>query len=570
MKRLFVTVLSIIFVQSLWAQKQHDFVEFINRPHQWVDSVFNNMTPAERVGQLFMVRAHSNLGQKYIDSVAGVIEAEQLGGVVLFQGGPVSHAHVINQYQKLSKVPLLIALDGEWGLGMRLPDSTISYPYQMTLGAVQDENLIRRMGVEVAKDFKRLGMHVNFAPVIDVNNNPKNPVINFRSFGEDKYNVTRKGGAYMHGMTEGGIIVSLKHFPGHGDTDVDSHYDLPVLNFSAERLDSLEMYPFRELIRAGASGIMVAHMHIPSLDDTPNMPSSISKPIVTDILKERLGFKGLIFTDAMDMQGVVKFFKDGEADLQAIIAGADLLELSENSERAIRLVLEAIQSGRIDQASIDQRVKKVLASKYWLGLTETQKTLVNTHGLYEDLNRNSSKILNQQLADAAITVLRGTDAIKALNPHARTAIVSIGEANHITDFQCGLGQTFTDHLYYAIPTDASSEEIQAVLQELKNFDQLLVGIHDSRGRPRSTLNYTDDVKGFITNLVAQNAIFAAFTNPYALAEIVGLENAHGLLVAYQNEPTLQRAVVKALIGKIKPNGKLPVTINEHFRGGEGL
>lgn len=570
MKRLFVTVLSIIFVQSLWAQKQHDFVEFINRPHQWVDSVFNNMTPAERVGQLFMVRAHSNLGQKYIDSVARVIEAEQLGGVVLFQGGPVSHAHVINQYQKLSKVPLLIALDGEWGLGMRLPDSTISYPYQMTLGAVQDENLIRRMGVEVAKDFKRLGMHVNFAPVIDVNNNPKNPVINFRSFGEDKYNVTRKGGAYMHGMTEGGIIVSLKHFPGHGDTDVDSHYDLPVLNFSAERLDSLEMYPFRELIRAGASGIMVAHMHIPSLDDTPNMPSSISKPIVTDILKERLGFKGLIFTDAMDMQGVVKFFKDGEADLQAIIAGADLLELSENSERAIRLVLEAIQSGRIDQASIDQRVKKVLASKYWLGLTETQKTLVNTHGLYEDLNRNSSKILNQQLADAAITVLRGTDAIKALNPHARTAIVSIGEANHITDFQCGLGQTFTDHLYYAIPTDASSEEIQAVLQELKNFDQLLVGIHDSRGRPRSTLNYTDDVKGFITNLVAQNAIFAAFTNPYTLAEIVGLENAHGLLVAYQNEPTLQRAVVKALIGKIKPNGKLPVTINEHFRGGEGL
>lgn len=570
MKRLFVTVLSIIFVQSLWAQKQHDFVEFINRPHQWVDSVFNNMTPAERVGQLFMVRAHSNLGQKYIDSVARVIEAEQLGGVVLFQGGPVSHAHVINQYQKLSKVPLLIALDGEWGLGMRLPDSTISYPYQMTLGAVQDENLIRRMGVEVAKDFKRLGMHVNFAPVIDVNNNPKNPVINFRSFGEDKYNVTRKGGAYMHGMTEGGIIVSLKHFPGHGDTDVDSHYDLPVLNFSAERLDSLEMYPFRELIRAGASGIMVAHMHIPSLDDTPNMPSSISKPIVTDILKERLGFKGLIFTDAMDMQGVVKFFKDGEADLQAIIAGSDLLELSENSERAIRLVLEAIQSGRIDQASIDQRVKKVLASKYWLGLTETQKTLVNTHGLYEDLNRNSSKILNQQLADAAITVLRGTDAIKALNPHARTAIVSIGEANHITDFQCGLGQTFTDHLYYAIPTDASSEEIQAVLQELKNFDQLLVGIHDSRGRPRSTLNYTDDVKGFITNLVAQNAIFAAFTNPYTLAEIVGLENAHGLLVAYQNEPTLQRAVVKALIGKIKPNGKLPVTINEHFRGGEGL
>lgn len=570
MKKLFITVLSIFFVQLLWAQKQDDFVDFINRPHHWVDSVFNQMTPEERVGQLFMVRAHSNLGQKYIDSVARVIEAEQLGGVVLFQGGPVRHAHVINHYQKLSKVPLLVALDGEWGLGMRLPDSTISYPYQMTLGAIQDENLIRRMGIEVAKDFKRLGMHVNFAPVIDVNNNPKNPVINFRSFGEDKYNVTRKGGAYMRGMTEGGIIVSLKHFPGHGDTDVDSHYDLPVLNFSAERLDSLEMYPFKELIRDGASGIMIAHMHIPSLDNTPNIPSSISKPIVTDILKERLGFKGLIFTDAMDMQGVVKFFKDGEADLQAIIAGADLLELSENSERAIRLVLEAIQSGRIDQASIDQRVKKILASKYWLGLTETQKALVNTDHLYADLNRNASKVLNQQLADAAITQLRGINAIKALNPYAKTAIVSIGEAKHITDFQCGLGQTFTDHLYYAIPGDASSDEIQAVLQELNGFDQILVGIHDSRVRPRSTLNYTEDVKGLITSLVEKNAIFAVFTNPYAIAEMPGLEKAQALLVAYQNEPTLQRAAVRVLTGKIKASGKLPVTINEYFRGGDGL
>lgn len=374
----------------------------------------------------------------------------------------------------------------------------------------------------------------------------------------------------MRGMTEGGIIVSLKHFPGHGDTDVDSHYDLPVLNFSAERLDSLEMYPFKELIRDGASGIMIAHMHIPSLDNTPNIPSSISKPIVTNILKERLGFKGLIFTDAMDMQGVVKFFKDGEADLQAIIAGADLLELSENSERAIRLVLEAIQSGRIDQASIDQRVKKILASKYWLGLTETQKALVNTDHLYADLNRNASKVLNQQLADAAITQLRGINAIKALNPYAKTAIVSIGEAKHITDFQCGLGQTFTDHLYYAIPGDASSDEIQAVLQELNGFDQILVGIHDSRVRPRSTLNYTEDVKGLITSLVEKNAIFAVFTNPYAIAEMPGLEKAQALLVAYQNEPTLQRAAVRVLTGKIKASGKLPVTINEHFHGGDGL
>src|SRR5690606_38271613 len=259
---------------------------------------------------------HTNLGQAYIDSVAKVIKKEDLGGVVLFQGGPVRHANMINQYQKHAKVPLLLALDGEWGLGMRLPDSTISFPYQMALGAIQNEELIYRMGREVAKDFKRLGLNINFAPVVDVNNNPRNPVINYRSFGESKQNVASKGAAYMKGMMDEGIIVSLKHFPGHGDTDVDSHYDLPKLNFSRERLDTLEMYPFKKLIDAGASGVMVAHMNIPSLDQTPNLPSSLSRTVVTDILKNEMGFKGLVFTDAMDMKGVVKYFKDGEADVR--------------------------------------------------------------------------------------------------------------------------------------------------------------------------------------------------------------------------------------------------------------
>src|SRR5690606_3521572 len=247
--------------------------------------------------------------------------------------GPVRHAQVINRYQQLSRIPLLVAFDGDWGLGMRLPDSTLSYPYQMTLGAIQNEVLIYEMGRQIGQDFRRLGMHVNFAPVVDVNNNASNPVINYRSFGEDKYNVARKGLAFMNGMIDEGIIATLKHFPGHGDTEVDSHYDLPVLSFSAERLDSLEIYPFRELIQAGAPGVMTAHMHIPSLDDTPNLPSSISRLVVTGLLKEQLGFRGLTFTDAMEMKGVLKFFSDGEADVRAILAGNDMLELSENSAR---------------------------------------------------------------------------------------------------------------------------------------------------------------------------------------------------------------------------------------------
>src|SRR5690606_25502887 len=293
-------------------------------------SVFNKLSTRQKIAQLFFVRAHTNLSQAYQDSVGKVIRRQKLGGVVFFQGGPVRQAVLTNKYQKKSKVPLIIAIDGEWGLGMRL-DSTISYPYQMALGAVQNKELLYKMGLEVAKDFKRIGMHMNLAPDVDVNNNPRNPVINFRSFGENKYNVAEKSAAYLKGMQEGGLLVSIKHFPGHGDTDVDSHYDLPQLKFTKERLDTLELYPFKELIKEGAAGVMIAHMNIPSLDATPNLPSTLSKPIVTDLLKGELGFKGIVISDAMEMKGVVKHFKDGEADVMGIIAGNDIMELSENT-----------------------------------------------------------------------------------------------------------------------------------------------------------------------------------------------------------------------------------------------
>lgn len=570
MKKIFSLILILLAVQQGQAQQRKTFVEFINSPHRWVDSVFNSLTPQERVAQMFMVRAHSNRGEAYIDSVARVIEKEQLGGMVLFQGGPIGHAQVINRYQSLSKVPLLIALDGEWGLGMRMPDSTISYPYQMTLGAVQNEGLIYQMGREVAKDFKRQGMNINLAPVVDVNNNPNNPVIGFRSFGEDKYNVTRKGSAYMRGMMDEGIIVSLKHFPGHGDTDVDSHYDLPVLNFSRGRLDSLEMYPFRELIKAGAGGVMVAHMHIPSLDNTPNLPSSISKPMVTDILKDQMGFRGLTITDAMDMQGVVKFFKNGEADIRAILAGNDLLELSENSDRAIKLVLEAIKSGRLSQDEIDKRVKKILASKYWLGLDKPENRKVEITGIHKQLNRWSSVALNQRLADAAVTLLNGHQAIRDLNYTKPTAIISIGEANHITEFQHQLGKKFDNSLYFVIPHDANADEITAVTKELWRYDQVVVALHDSRARPRNTLHYSPETKMLISELASGKAVFAVFANPYAIAGLPGLEKAKSLLVCYQNDPIMQRAAAKVVLQTLKPTGKLPVSINSTFKSGDGI
>lgn len=565
-KAVFVFTFSGLLCLSALAQQREAFIPFINSEHAWVDSVFNTLNDRDKVAQLFMVRAHSNLGQRYIDSVAAVVKREQLGGIVLFQGGPARHAQVINRYQQLSKVPLLVAFDGEWGLGMRLPDSTISFPYQMTLGAVQNEALIYQMGLEVAKDFRRMGMNINFAPVVDINNNPRNPVINFRSFGENKQNVTRKGLAYMRGMMDGGLVTSLKHFPGHGDTDVDSHYDLPRLNFTAGHLDSMEMYPFRELIKAGASGVMVAHMNIPSLDETPNLPSSLSKHIVTNVLKKRLGFQGLTFTDAMDMKGVVKNFGGGEADVRAIIAGNDVLELSENSARAIDMVLQAIKQGRLTQQDIDTRVKKIIATKYWLGLDKL--SAVDLTNLYRDLNRPQTEALNQRIADAAVTLLKSDSLIKAIDYTRRTAIISVGLAQ-ISEFQDMLGWRFDNHMHYVLSPQATADDVAAVANELRRFNQVIVALHDNRVRPRSTLNYNSTVRLFINELASMNTVFCIFANPYSLAGLPGIEQAKSILVCYQNDDIMQRAAAKVILKRLTPSGRLPVTINAFFRYGDG-
>lgn len=552
---------------ALYAQSGTEFNTFINTQHVWVDSVFNKLSLQEKIGQLFMVRAHTNLGKRYIDSVANVIKEDKLGGVVFFQGGPVNHAATINYYQKVSKVPLLVALDGEWGLGMRLADSAISYPYQMTLGAIQDNNLLYKMGREIGKDFKRIGLNINFAPVVDINNNPRNPVINFRSFGENKENVASKGSAYMKGMLDEQLLITLKHFPGHGDTDVDSHKDLPMLNFTRGRLDSLELFPFKKLINEGAPGVMVAHMNIPSLDKTPHLPSSLSPNVVTDLLKRQLGFKGLIFTDAMDMNGVVKYFKGGEADVRAVIAGNDALELSQNSKRAIDMIEKAIASKRISRQDIDKRVKKILAAKLWLALDKYKPA--DLRGLYKEINRNASVALNQQLANAAITLLKGDSLINALAYNKRTAIISIG-ASEITTFQQRLSERFDNALNFVIAPNATPNDIAKVSVELIRYDQIIVGIHDNRKSPQSKINYSGTVRLFMNELASMKSVFCVFANPYTLAGLPGIEQGKSIIMAYQNSAELQRAAAGAVLKEFKPTGRLPVTINVFFKYGDGI
>ena len=558
--------LFIIISITSFAQPGSNFTDPNAAQKRWVDSVFRKLNRKEKVAQMFFLRAHTDKGKAYEDAVAKVIKRNKVGGLVFFQGGPGRQAALTNVYQEISDIPLLIAMDAEWGLGMRL-DSTISYPYQMTLGAIQDTNLIYQMGQMIAGDFKRLGMHINFAPVVDVNNNPDNPVINYRSFGDNKYNVAAKASEYMRGLQDEGILVSIKHFPGHGDTNVDSHSDLPVLPFTKERLDSLELYPFKQLIKQGASGVMVAHMSIPSLDNTPHLPSTLSKAIVTGLLKEKLGFKGLIFSDAMEMKGVVKYFPDGEADVRAVIAGNDIIELSEDAPRAIRLVRKAIRSKRLSMDSINVSVKKILAAKYWAGLNKDVK--VNTQNVYEDLNGGNALALNQRLSDAAVTVLISDSLLRQLDLTRRTAIISLG-VSEVSTFQKEMQKHFNNSTNFILSKIASAADIRNVTNELRNFDQIIVAIHDYRKRPQSSLDYNSELKSFITYLTKLNTVTSLFANPYTIRGLPGIEKSKSLLVNYQNSDEMQVAAAKVLSNRMQASGHLPVTVNARFKTGDGI
>lgn len=547
--------------------QQQPFISSLSVQNHWVDSVYNRLSKKQRVAQLLFVRAHTNRGQAYADSVADVIKDQQVGGLVFFQGGPGRQADLVNAYQKLPRVHLLVAMDGEWGLGMRL-DSAISFPYQMTLGAIQDNKLIYKMGQEVAAQFKRIGVQMNFAPDMDVNNNPDNPVINYRSFGDNKYNVAEKGIAYMQGMQSGGLLTTAKHFPGHGDTNVDSHQDLPQLPFSRERLDSLEEYPFREAIKAGISGIMIAHMNIPALDTTARLPSTLSRPIITGLLKDSLGFKGLVVSDAMEMKGVTKFFPNGEADVRAFLAGNDILELSEDSKRAIKLIRKAIRKDEITKDEFVTKVKKVLAAKYWVGLNHYQP--VNTTNLSADINNAPAKALVQQLGDAAVTLLKGDSLIEKLDAGKRTAIISIG-VNALTPYQQALGHYFTNSMSFYIPKDMAVADMNTMLQNLKGYDQIIISIHDTRLRPASKLDYTSNVKLMIAQLASlPNTVISVFANPYTIAGLPGIEKAGAILACYQKDDFMQIAATKVITKQIKAAGKLPVSVNLFFTNGMGI
>ncbi len=534
----------------------------------WVDSVFNALTPEERIAQLIMVAAYSNRDAAHLQDLLDMVDEHKVGGFVFFQGGPGRQANMVNRLQKATDVPLLIAMDAEWGIGMRL-DSTISYPFQMTLGAIQDDQMLHQMGQEVARQMKRAGMHVNFAPVADVNNNPANPVINFRSFGEDKFNVTCKSLAYMKGMQDEAILTTAKHFPGHGDTDTDSHYALPQINHSRARLDSLELYPFRQLISNGVGGVMVAHLDIPALDDTEGLPSTLSRPIVTELLKDELGFEGLVVTDAMNMKGVTAGNEPGVVDKDAILAGNDVLEFTEDVSRTIAEVKKAIDQGLISQEEIDTRVRKMLAVKQWVGLDEFIPIKVDN--IANEMSTPTGKLLNHKLMEAALTVLANEKDIMPIQQldTLQIASVSLG-ASRVSPFQRMLNN-YTKVRSFILEDQATTAQVNDVKHKLEAYDLVIAGVHDEGKYPRNSIKFSTPVMQLVSDLAQMdNSIVAVFKNPYVLAKLNNIEQANGLIMTYQDNTDAQELAAQLIFGGVSASGKLPVGAGEHFALADGI
>ncbi len=578
MKKALLLLVSLLFLQSqtTQAQTEPEFLRLNTTQQAWVDSVFKSLTPDERIAQLIMVAATSDVERSLIgtersnpDYVKKLIRENKVGGVVFFQGGPVPQARLTNEFQALSKTPLLVAMDAEWGLAMRI-DSTVRYPYQMTLGAIQGhDELIFDMGAQLARQMRRLGVHVNFAPVADVNNNPNNPVINFRSFGENKYRVAEKALAYMKGMQYNGLLTSAKHFPGHGDTGTDSHYDLPLIPKTRAQLDSLELYPFRQLIDNGLAGTMIAHLSIPALDDTPNLPSTLSKPIVTKLLQDDLGFKGLIFSDAMNMRGMTKYFSDGKADAMGLEAGMDLLEFTEDVPKAIAEIKKAIAAGTLTQADVNARCYKVLQAKAWVGLNNFKP--IKQENLYEDLNPAAADLTNRLLTEKALTILKNDGNLLPLRrlDSLKIAAISLG-ADSVTTFQQTLN-LYTTVDSYSLPRNLSAEQLSALEAKMKNYDLLLVGMHQYSISPRSNFGMTGEMTAALDKLLATGkAAVTLFGNPYVLNKIDRPERAKAIVMAYQLTPYTEDLSAQLIFGAIPAEGRLPVTVNAQFPYGAGL
>jgi len=529
---------------------------------RWVDSVYNALTPQKRIGQLFMLRANSTVDSLEIKELKRLILDYNIGGLCFFKGGPVRQAILTNYYQHLAKTPLLISMDAEWGLGMRL-DSTISFPRQMTMGAIKDEQLITEYGLAIAEQLTRMGVHISFSPVADINNNAANPVINIRSFGESKEDVARKAILYMKALQKGKILSVAKHFPGHGDTDTDSHHALPFIDHSRATIDSLDLYPFRKLINAGIDGIMTAHLNIPSIDTTRDLPSSLSSKVVDSLLRGMLDFKGLTFTDALDMKGVSNYGAEGSIEYKALKAGNDVLLLSVSVDKAVASIQQAIDSGFYSVNDLALHCKRILSAKYRAGLNNYEPIQINS--LYVDLHQPKDENLNLQLYLKAITVLKNENAVIPIktSDSLRIASLVIGYDDKRFFQQRMDDYAIVDH--FTLPQTANKAEVEKMQKDLSAYNLIIVGVNNTIPTPSRNFGISNATIKLIDSLLSsKSCILNLFTLPYSINLFKNIDKAKAVVIAYQDNTNSYDAVAQILFGAEPATAVIPVSANNAF------
>ncbi|QIA09613.1 glycoside hydrolase family 3 N-terminal domain-containing protein [Draconibacterium halophilum] len=532
---------------------------------EWVTQQLEKMSLEERIAQLMMITVYPKQNEASKAIYKKRIQQWKPGGILIMQGSPAKTADWINQFQEASETPLLVAIDGEWGPAMRT-DSTIVYPYAQSLGAVQDSSILYQMGHDFASQLKRMGIQMNFAPVADINTNPFNPVIGFRSFGEDKYSVAQKSWMVAKGMQDNNVIPVAKHFPGHGDTKTDSHKTLPLIPHSKSRIDSIESFPFRYLSNRGIAGIMSGHLNIPSLDDS-GKTSSLSKKVVTDYLKEEIGYKGFVVTDAINMKGVVT--GPGRAELEALIAGNDMIEFVADAGKAVATIKEAVANGEISEDEINEKCRTVLALKRWVGLNEYQPTSVAD--ITADLNAPEYQVTNRKLIKQSLTVVVNNDSTLPVQELDKRTIatVNIGGAQK-SAFQSMLAK-YTNMDHFWLPKDATEQTWANLRQKLDNYNFVIAGITGINKYSSNNYGISEIQKKAVIDLVnEQNVVFSVFGNAYALKHFANIHHADALIVAHQDNELTQKLAAQLVFGAFKASGKLPVTSDRRFKAGDGM
>ena len=550
----FKTLLFFLFI-SFFSYSQNPLITSDKIEQEvWVDSIYNSLSIDQKIGQLFTIWVATKQGPEKMDEVSSIIKKNHLGGLIFSLGNINDQAKYTNEFQSISKVPLLIGMDAEWGIGMRLDDA-FSFPYNMTLGALNDNSLIYRVGKRIGVHAKRIGVHINFAPVTDINTNPNNPIIGSRSFGEDKINVTMKSLSYLKGMQSEGIMGSAKHFPGHGDTSTDSHKTLPIINFSAKRINDVELFPYKQLIKNNLSTVMVAHMEVPSLEKEPKMPSTLSKNIISKLLKKKLKFEGLVITDAMDMKGVVDFNKNQSADVSALLAGNDVLLMPDDLDESTKSIKNAIKDGTITEKRLKYSVKKILMAKYKAGLHKNNK--VDLKNIVEDMNSNIDKLLFEEITEKSITLIKNDNDILPLKDvSSKIAFLEMGDSNSDEFFKMLNHYTKVDKVEY----DSKAE----LLRTLKPYKTVIVGFHKSNKSPFDPYKFSKTEIETIELLSKnKNVILNVFAKPYALMD-VDMTNVSSVLVSYQNNVTAQNKSAQIIFGALPALGRLPVSINKKY------